>query len=404
MTWLAALLAVVWGGHALFGRQWRIAPRLDRRETLAVERTRVVAVVPARNEAVELPRTLPSLFAQEPPLEVILVDDHSTDGTPDVARRIAAAHDAAERLTVLTAPDLQAGWTGKVWAQQQGVEAAIARDAAWIWLTDADVAHGRGVLARLLAKGHRDARDLVSVMARLRCDTGWEKLLIPAFTYFFATLYSFEGTRDDRARTAGAAGGCILVRRTLLERVGGMRAIRDAVIDDCSLARAAKDAGGRLWLGYDAGVRSTRGYPTLAAIWDMVARSAYTQLRLSPLMLLCCMLGLGFVFLLPMFAVAMGPLPARLLAAAAYVAMVRTYAPMVRWLGCGRLWALALPVSATLYTAMTISSAWRHLRGVGAAWKGRTYGTPPPRAIPVVAAERAAAQSEPSRLTSGRPS
>jgi hopene-associated glycosyltransferase HpnB len=387
MVALVAVVAVVWCAHALFGWHWHIAPRLDEAEggttdpsvaadASAAQRPGVVAVVPARNEAEELPRTLPSLLAQDDRLHVILVDDHSTDGTGEVALRIAQAQNAGSRLTILPAAPLPAGWTGKVWAQHQGVEQALARSADWVWLTDADVRHAPGVLARLLATARRQDRDLVSVMARLRCSTVVEKLLIPAFTYFFATLYSFRGTGDDRSRTAGAAGGCVLVASELVRRIGGMAVIRDAVIDDCSFARACKDAGGRLWLGYDAGVDSTRGYPTLAAVWDMVARSAYTQLRLNPLILAGCVLGLGFVFLLPMTAIVAGPSAARLVGLVAYAAMVRTYLPMVRWLGCAPAWALALPVSAALYTAMTISSAWRHHRGAGAAWKGRAYGRP----------------------------
>jgi len=374
MLELVAVVAVVWCAHAVFGWHWRIAPRLAAAAPGAALDDCVVAVVPARNEADELPRTLGALLAQDESLHVILVDDHSTDGTSEVARRIAAEQGALARLSVVAAAPLPSGWTGKVWAQHQGVTAAIARGAAWVWLTDADIHHAPGVLARLLATARREERDLVSVMARLRCATVVEKLLIPAFTYFFATLYSFRGTGHDRSRTAGAAGGCVLLRTTLLERIGGMAAIRDAVIDDCSLARACKDAGGRLWLGYDAGVDSTRGYPSLAAVWDMVARSAYTQLRLNPLIVAGCVLGLGFVFLVPLAAIAAGSAPARLLGLVAYAAMVQTYLPMVRWLGCAPGWALALPLSATLYAAMTVSSAWRHHRGAGAAWKGRAYG------------------------------
>ena len=375
MLFLVGLVAVVWCLHAIFGRHWRIEPLLAAAGSGAPDDAlRIVAVVPARNEADELPRTLGSLLAQDARLHVVLVDDHSTDGTGDVARRIAAELGMESRLTVLAAAPLPAGWTGKVWAQHQGVQAATARGADWVWLTDADIRHAPGVLARLLATAARDGRDMVSVMARLCCDTVAEKLLIPAFTYFFATLYSFHGTGDDRSRTAGAAGGCVLVRASLLERIGGMAAIRDAVIDDCALARACKDAGGRLWLGYDAGVDSTRGYASLSAIWDMVARSAYTQLRRSPLILAGCIAGLAFVFLVPTAALLFGSGLARALGLITYAAMVRTYLPMVRWLGCAPAWAAALPLSATLYAAMTVSSAWRHHRGAGAAWKGRAYG------------------------------
>ncbi|MGD9763687.1 MAG: glycosyltransferase [Candidatus Binatia bacterium] len=374
MTVAVAVLAVVWVGYALFGRRWRVEPRLAPAPAAPAGPRSVVAVVAARNEADQLPQTLGALLTQTgAAVHVMLVDDHSSDGTADVARRIAAAAGTVDRLTVLTALELPPGWTGKVWAQAQGIEAAAARGAEWIWLTDADIHHGDGVLARLLATAEREDRDLVSAMARLRCDTAWEKLLIPAFTYFFAALYSFAHTRDDRSRTAGAAGGCILVRRAVLERAGGIAAIRDAVIDDCALARICKAAGGRLWLGYDPGVCSTRGYAGLRGIWDMVARSAYTQLRHSPLALAGSVLGLLYVFLLPIAALS-GAASAVLLGSAAYAAMIRTYLPMVTYLSCGPAWALVLPVSAALYTAMTISSAWRHHRGRGAAWKGRTYG------------------------------
>ena len=377
MLWLVAVAAVVWGGHALFGRHWRIEPRLDREVPNLPIGGRVVAVVPARNEADELPGTLTALLGQRHrDLHVVVVDDHSTDDTAGVARRLAATQGASDRLGVIAAPALPPRWAGKVWAQQQGVRAALSRGADWIWLTDADIHHAPDVLGRLLATAQRERRDLVSIMARLRCATAVERLLIPAFTYFFATLYSFRATRDDQGRTAGAAGGCILVRADVLERIGGMVGLRDAVIDDCALARVCKDAGARLWLGYDPGVRSTRGYPSLAALWNMVARSAYTQLRLSPVILLGVLLGLGFLFLVPVAAICVGSTTERLLGLLCYGAMVRTYLPMVRYLGCAPGWALALPLSAMLYAAMTWSSAWRHHRGRGARWKGRAYGAP----------------------------
>jgi hopene-associated glycosyltransferase HpnB len=396
MVWVVAVVAVAWCAHALFGHRWRIEPRLEREAPRMQLGERVTAVVPARNEAAELPRTLGALFDQSHrDLRVVLVDDHSTDGTADLARNIAGDHGASARLTVLSAPPLPPEWTGKVWAQEQGVRAAIAQGSEWIWLTDADVRHAPDVLDRLLATAHRGRRDFVSVMARLRCATVAEKLLIPAFTYFFATLYSFRATRNDRNRTAGAAGGCILVRSEVLERIGGMAAIRDAVIDDCALAHASKATGARLWLGYDAGVASTRGYPSLGALWAMVARSAYTQLRHSPTMLAGVVLGLTLVFIVPIAALALGSPVERLVGAVAYAAMVRTYLPMVRWLGCSPVWALGLPLSATFYTAMTLSSAWRHHRGAGAAWKGRAYGaTAEDQTTP---RERSASTSMPSQ-------
>jgi hopene-associated glycosyltransferase HpnB len=373
MFWLLFLLALGWCWFALWGRRWRIEPRLGMGRPHA-ETGLVVAVVPARNEAHELPATLPCLLRQmHPELKVLLVDDHSTDGTAEVARRLAAEYGAADRLAVLAAPDLPAGWMGKVWAQQQGWEEAHRLGANWVWLTDADIRHDTDVLERLLTEAHDHHRDFVSVMARLRCQTGFERLLIPAFTYFFAGLYPFAAVGNDRSSQAGAAGGCMLIRAELLERIGGIAAIRDAVIDDVALGRACKKAGGRLWLGYHPGVVSTRGYDTLRSIWDMVARSAYTQLRYQPLALLGCVIGLGYVYWLPPATILWGSGWSRLLGLLAYAAMVRTYLPMVRYLGCRPAWALLLPVSALLYTGMTISSAWRYHRGTRTKWKDRSY-------------------------------
>ena len=375
---LSFLLMLIWVGYALFGRRWRIEPRLGH----AIEpcTDAVIAVVPARNEAAELPHTLPSLLTQaHPDLRIILVDDHSDDGTADVAHQLAAVANAGDRLIVLSAPALPAGWTGKVWAQHHGVERARELGAEWVWLTDADIRHDPDVLQRLLATAHRRQRDFVSIMARLRCTTAWEKLLIPAFTYFFAGLYPFRPIGDDASRQAGAAGGCMLIRRAALAHAGGMASIPNAVIDDVSLARACKASGARLWLGYDPGVNSTRGYDTLQAIWDMVARSAYTQLRYNPAALAGCVVGLAYVFFAPLAAMLWGSGGVKLLGLVTYAAMVRTYTPMVVYLGAAPGWALALPVSAALYTGMTISSAWRHHAGAGAAWKGRAYGTGLPR-------------------------
>lgn len=370
---LALSLVLIWVGYALFDRRWRIEPRLRPPDDGWGSQT-VVAVVPARNEAGELPQTLAALLAQDHPrLRVILVDDHSDDGTGEVARQIAARAGASDRLTVITPPPLPPGWTGKVWAQHHGVQQALASRPDWIWLTDADIRHQPDVLQRLLATARFEGRDFVSVMARLRCATAWERLLIPAFTYFFAGLYPFPSIRHDGSRVAGAAGGCVLVRREVMERIGGMEAIRDAVIDDVAFGRACKAAGARLWLGYHSGVDSTRGYDDLEGIWNMVARSAYTQLRYNPLVVVGCVLGLAYLFWAPALLALFGSGLPRLLALVAYLAMIRTYAPMTIYLGAGLAWAPLLPIAAALYAAMTVSSAWRHHAGSGAAWKGRAY-------------------------------
>ena len=373
MVRMVVLVALVWAAYALRGQRWQITPRL-KAPSNGVAPARVVAIVPARNEAAELPRTLPGLLRQgEGTLHVILVDDHSTDGTTEVAHSLAAGMSASERLRVVTPPALPPGWTGKVWAQQHGFEAAKALQPEWVWLTDADIRHEPEVLERLLATAAQERRDFVSVMARLRCETAWERLLIPAFTYFFAGIYPFARVADDRAITAAAAGGCGRIRTEMLDRIGGLGAVRDAVIDDVSLARACKAVGARLWLGYDAGVNSTRGYDALGGVWDMVARTAYTQLGRSRLAVVGCVVGLALIFLVPPGALLWGRGLVRLCGLVAYLAMVRTYAPMVAYLGVARPWALLLPVAAALYAGMTVSSAWRHHHGAGAGWKGRAY-------------------------------
>ena len=369
----AGVVAILWIAFALFDRRWRIEPRLSEPDEIwGFER--VVAVVPARNEAEQLPETLTALLAQDHPnLSIILVDDHSDDGTGAVARRIASQAGASDRLTVIAPPTLPSGWAGKVWAQHHGVQAALAMKPDWIWLTDADIHHEPDVLRRLLATAMAEYRDLVSVMARLRCETAWERLLIPAFTYFFAAIYPFSAVGRDASRVAGAAGGCTLVRREAMEWIGGMEAIREAVIDDVGFARACKNAGARLWLGYHPGVQSTRRYDDLESIWNMVARTAYTQLGHSPAALVSCLFAMALLFLTPVFSMLFGSGWLRLLGATTFAVMVRTYAPMVGYLGAGLGWALTLPAAATLYVGMTVSSAWRHYSGAGATWKGRAY-------------------------------
>ncbi len=381
MHWVLFLVALGWVGYAVWGRRWRVEPMLER--AYPGEWGRVVAVVPARNEALELPVTLPCLLRQTyGDFHVVLVDDHSTDNTAAVAEQLAREYGAEGRFHLVQPPPLPEGWMGKVWAQRAGYEEARRLGAAWIWFTDADIRHEPDVLERLLTTAERWERDFVSVMARLRTDTLAEKLLIPAFTYFFAMLYPFHRIARDELADAGAAGGCMLVRKELLERAGGIDAIRDAVIDDIALAKACKRAGGRLWLGYHPGVQSTRSYGSLGAIWAMVARSAYTQLNYNPLLLAVCVFGLFVVFVWPALALLGFAAGRKLWGLVAVLAMARTYLPFVRYLGCGSLWSLTLPVAATLYTAMTVTSAWWYYRGTRTRWKGREYGrSEPPVAL-----------------------
>ncbi|NKQ53024.1 glycosyltransferase [Amycolatopsis sp. K13G38] len=358
-------MLAVWSGLAVcHGWFWRTDQRLP---PLVPPRRwpSVAVVVPARDEAEVLPTTLPTLLAQRYPgqARVILVDDNSGDGTGDLARGLAAS--AGLPLTVSTPGEPPAGWTGKLWAVAHGVAEAGAVD--YLLFTDADIAHGPGTLEDLVMAAE-GGRDLVSQMALLRAETAWERLIVPAFVYFFAMLYPFRRVNSPRARTAAAAGGCVLVRRTVLEEAGGIAAIRGAVIDDVALARLVKSAGGRIWLGLAETVHSVRPYPRLADLWHMVARSAYTQLRHSPLLLAGTVLGMAVVFLAPP-ALAAFSWPAAL----AWLLMAATFVPMARYYRRPRASGLLLPLTAFLYTAMTVDSARRHWLGRGARWKGRHY-------------------------------
>ncbi|MEV7028999.1 glycosyltransferase [Streptomyces sp. NPDC093272] len=341
----------------------------------------VCVVVPARDEAAVLPLSLPSLLAQDYPgrAEVFLVDDGSTDGTGELARDLAARHGGLP-LTVASPGEPPAGWTGKLWAVRHGIALARARDPEYLLLTDADIAHEPDSLRLLVAAARTGGFDLVSQMARLRVESLWERLVVPAFVYFFAQLYPFRRIGRKGARTAAAAGGCVLLRADAAERARIPDAIRHAVIDDVALARAVKGSGGHIWLGLADRVDSVRPYPRLHDLWRMVSRSAYAQLRHNPLLLLGTVAGLALVYLVPPAAVlagAAGGDPAAVLAgAAAWLVMTATYVPMLRYYR-QPLWpAPLLPFTAFLYLLMTVDSAVQHYRGRGAAWKGRTYARP----------------------------
>jgi hopene-associated glycosyltransferase HpnB len=332
----------------------------------------VAVVVPARNEAGVLPETLPALLAQRYPgtAEVILVDDASSDGTGDLARGLARTVPDGLPLTVETPGPPEEGWTGKLWAVRHGMALAHARGTPeYLLLTDADIAHPPDSLYRLVRAARADALDLVSQMARLRVSTGWERLVVPAFVYFFCQLYPFRLVNRAGARNAAAAGGCALLRADAARRAGVPDTVRGAVIDDVALGRAVRRSGGRVWLGLAERVASVRPYEGLGPLWDMVTRSAYAQLRNSPLLLAVTVPGLVLVYLVPPVALLAGS-PA---GAAAWAVMTATYVPMVRYHRQPWWVALTLPAAAALYLLMAVDSAVRHHRGRGAAWKGRTY-------------------------------
>ncbi len=338
---------------------------------------KVTAVIPARDEAACIGGTVASLLRQDYPGEftVIVVDDQSRDATAQAARDAAAASSAAQRLTVLAGRALPPGWTGKLWAQQQGVEAAsaMAHPPAYLLFTDADIGHAPDSLSALVARARSGGYVLTSLMAKLRCESLAERMFIPAFIFFFQMLYPFSWANNPRRATAAAAGGCMLVRREVFADAGGMAAIRTALIDDCALAKKLK-AHGAIWIGLTNRVHSVRAYPALADIRHMVSRTAYAQLRYSPLLLAGTVLGLSITYLAPVVLAIFAAGVARFLGIAAWVLMALAFQPTLRFYGRSRLWGVALPAIAATYMAFTVDSAYQHVRGRGGMWKGRAQG------------------------------
>ncbi|NEP12196.1 MAG: glycosyltransferase [Symploca sp. SIO2C1] len=460
---ITVLSLVIWLGLLGFrGQFWRANQRLDIQATELELWPKVCAVIPARNEAELLPITLRSLFTQDYPgsFSVLLVDDHSTDGTAEVAQKVAQESKQPQQLQVISAQPLPAGWTGKLWALEQGIrhaqEQTGERKKAWgnesadtdtrrrgdaenenptsyfvhpeqtqppdyFLLTDADIEHDSTNLRELITKAETQQLDLVSLMVLLRCQSFWEQLLIPAFVFFFQKLYPFPLVNDSTNSTAAAAGGCILIRRQALNRIGGLQVVRQALIDDCALATAVKssiqsqlsppgerkkgwgneqtDAETRrhgdaengnstqnfahpspptaIWLGLTESTRSLRPYPSLASIWDMVARTAFYQLNYSPLLLIGTVLGMTLIYLVPPIAAIFGALIGNWLIAiagfASWLLMAGAYLPTLRLYKCSPLLAFCLPAIAFLYNLMTLDSALRHWQGRGGSWKGRVY-------------------------------
>ncbi len=327
----------------------------------------VIAVVPARNEADVIQRSIASLLAQNYPgdFKVVLVDDQSDDGTGDLARALNN-----DRLTVLTGGARPPGWTGKLWAMRQGAGHATLSAPEFIWFTDADIAHAPDNLRNLVARAEEHSRVLVSLMARLSCRTAAEHFLIPAFVFFFDMLFPFGAANDPKSRVAAAAGCCMLARRTALEAAGGLDAIRHNIIDDCALARVMKKQG-PIWLGLTDRAISLRPYERLADIRKMVARSAYAQLGYSPLLLLGTLGGLFIVYIAPVLGALFAMYYVQLAAYLAWAIMALMFQPILRFYRLSPLWGLALPVIGAFYAAFTLDSAIQHWSGRGGMWKGR---------------------------------
>ncbi len=375
---MAGVPAGIWLYLLLFrGGFWRERPESDVDVTGVNSWPEVAAIVPARNEAGVVGDVIGALLRQDYPgkLTIVLVDDNSEDGTADEARAAAVKvgeESGQHRLRVIAGKKLAAGWTGKLWAVSQGIGEAqrVAASAKFYLLTDADILHAPDSLRRLVARAETGQFNLVSLMAQLRTDTFAEKALIPAYIFFFQKLYPFAWVRDPKHKLGAAAGGCMLVRTAALKKIGGIGAIRGSLIDDCALGRAIK-ATGPIWLGLASNVTSLRGYPRWSDVWNLIARSAFTQLNHSALLLLGSVLGMIATYLMPPLLAASHDPGIRPFGFLAWAMMAGAYLPTLANYKRSPLWAPLLPLVACFYTAATIASAIRYWTGKGGQWKGR---------------------------------
>ena len=369
---LGVISAAIWI-YLLLARGffWRVNPRelTPMRETPSL---RVAAVVPARDEAALIGMVVGGLLSQQRVrMPVFLVDDGSSDGTAESARAAAGKLGKSDLLTIVASGPLPSGWTGKLWALQQGIARAQQLHPEWLLLADADVLQGENTVSTLAGIAEQGPFDMASFMVRLHCASPAEKLLIPAFVYFFFKLYPPAWIQNATNHTAGAAGGCVLLRTSALERAGGLERIRGEIIDDCSLARLVKRGGGRLWLGLTQESCSLREYDSFSAIEHMISRTAFSQLNHSGLLLLGTIVGMVLTYLLPPLLLFSGSRVPIFLGAAAWAVMMATYFGTVRYYRLSPLWALTLPLAALFYMAATIHSALKYWMGAGGEWKGR---------------------------------
>lgn len=388
MLFAAGVLTLLIWIYLVFahGGFWRIHPAalraISAENRVQANPVRIAVIIPARNEADVVGQAILSLLRQtgQNAIHIFLVDDGSTDSTAQVAREAAMAIDQAESLIVISGTPLPSGWSGKLWALEQGVKLARQANPDFFLFTDADIEHAPDGLSSLVAIARSGLYDMASFMVKLHCQSLAEKLLIPAFVYFFFKLYPPAWIANPRRSTAGAAGGCILIRPVALEKAGGIQAIRQEVIDDCSLAARVKQAGGRLWLGTSATTRSIRPYGGFSEIGRMVSRSAFSQLRHSTLLLLLSTIGMAATYLLSPALFLGGVLSGHLAApaalgvgsaAGAWLLMIISYIPVLRLYRLSPLRALALPLAAIFYMGATFHSAVKYWSGRGGQWKGR---------------------------------
>jgi hopene-associated glycosyltransferase HpnB len=366
--YLSAFAALIWLATLWLPWQpWRNREVLEANEKVGVtfDLNDVTVVIPARNEAAVIETTLLSLAKQGQGLKVILVDDESTDETSALARKTGL-----KNLQIISSAPLPAGWTGKLWAQHQGIQAV---NTDYTLLLDADIELLPGILASLKIKQATENLHFVSLMARLRLVSVWEKLLMPAFIFFFKMLYPFALANQPGHKIAAAAGGCILVSTEAILTIGGMPAIKDALIDDCALAKKVKENGFKTWVGLTHSVVSRRAYVTLDEIWAMVARTAFTQLHYSTALLLACTVIMLLMYVLPLIGLFYFHNVVQLLSLFSVISMIIVYLPTLKFYSLSPLWSFVMPVIAGLYLLMTWTSALRYWNGERSRWKGRVY-------------------------------
>jgi hopene-associated glycosyltransferase HpnB len=371
LTWVYLLLAR--GGF------WLMRTETEPSAAQESAARRIAIIVPARDEATAVAQAVRSLLRQNYPdiIHIFLVDDHSSDGTAEIARQ--AAHDAgaSDWLSVVEGRPLPQGWAGKLWAVSQGLQAAASFGAEYYLFTDADIVHEPDNLRSLVLRAERGGFDLVSLMVKLHCESLAERMLIPAFVFFFFKLYPPAWVARPERRTAAAAGGCMLIRSSALARIGGIAAIRDQLIDDCALARAVK-SGGRIWLGPTAAASSLRRYQSWTEIGRMISRTAFTQLRHSTILLFAVCAGMALTYLAPPILIFFG-LAAAAFGAATWLLQSIAYWPTLRFYGLSPLWAPLLPLASLFYLGATVFSALQYWRGRGGLWKGRVQDPASPR-------------------------
>ncbi|WP_026102543.1 glycosyltransferase [Pleurocapsa sp. PCC 7319] len=378
---VVCLSLIIWIFLLLFwGRFWLANQRIESNQNSAVYPT-VWAIVPARDEAEAIAVSLTSLLSQNyvGNFFVVLVDDNSRDRTSEIAQITAQKLNKSEQLKIILGKPLAEGWKGKLWAMQQGIEYAKQQIPApdYFLFTDADIQHDLNNLSQLVTKAETEKLDLVSLMVLLRCQSIWEKLLIPAFVFFFQKLYPFPWVNNQDKSIAAAAGGCILISSSALAEIGSIATIKDALIDDCSLAHVVKSRGKNIWLGLTKSTISLRAYNDLKTIWDTISRTAFTQLNYSSLLLIGTVVGMGIVYLAAPIGLIISILTSNWLVVGitslTWLLMTIAYSPTIKLYDLSITWAFTLPAIAFLYTLMTIDSAIKYWQGKGGAWKGRTY-------------------------------